>query len=1043
MRQDFDLTNFTAGELSPRLKGRTDYAKYFNGAAELLNFVVMPQGGITRRPGTIFVAPVWNQAAKPRMRRFQFSTTQAYMLEVGANYVRVYADDGLVLNDQAVTGAINNGSGAIRLLLASAAGLYNGNLMTVTGVTGTVEANGLWLINAVTVGASVLGTANNGNGTIRLQVGSTSHFINGSSVLVQSVGGTIEANGTWMILIVDATHVDLQGSVYVNAWTSGGSMEGNDAFAVDLVGSAFVHTYISGGTTSTPVQIPTPYALGDLPTLYFTQSDDVLFITHPSYPAATLSRSSNVQWSYQPLVFRDGPYLDVNATTTTLTTSSGSHQGGRVIFKYGFGGYTYETTPGDASHSVQVVASSTLGINTTPDNVGQGFLATDVGRHLRIKLLASWAWLIIEVVVSPTEVLCSIQPTVYGGAWGSLDGVAWVASTYYPVGVIVANGGHIFQCVQAGVSQNGGSGPQMPGSGATSTLVGDATVVWNFTTGTVTPTTTFWRLGKWSVGVYPYVCSFWQQRLMLPGSNLQPNAIEASVSGDFTNFAPTQQDGTVVDTNALSFVISDDQVDAIQWVKTAGSAQAAQLAIGCVGAEQILQAYSTAQPLTPTNIQVYGETANGSRAIEPLRIGKSLLFFDRPGRKLFEWTFLWQVNGYDTVELSAPSEHITTSGVVAAVYAQAPHRLIWMLLENGSLVSASYNKDQVVFAPTRHVLGGDYYGGPPIVESIDLIPSPDTSYDQLWLSVLRTINGVPFRSIEVFSPWFENDVVPQDEAVFLDCSLSTVPATPGATLTVSGLTNTASSPDLAPSFTGTATLTASANIFNGASVNQVVRIAGGKIVVTDYTSPTVVTGQVIWPLTNLAPQLWPTWSMAPLVSSVNGLGYLGGETVGILGDGADFGTATVTGGGTVSLAGPGAFSPSASLITVGLPFCSAMVTMPFEPQRAAAASSQGKAKRIDTMWMRFHESLGCDFGQRLTDPLTFVQRDKMEAMQTRAASMLMGQAPPLFSGSRQLRPQGGYDEEGQMTARTTSPLPLTILSIYAKADVGLMPQGGG
>jgi len=48
--------NFTAGELSPRLYGRTDLAKYFNGCKTLHNMLVWPHGGVFRRPGTRFVA---------------------------------------------------------------------------------------------------------------------------------------------------------------------------------------------------------------------------------------------------------------------------------------------------------------------------------------------------------------------------------------------------------------------------------------------------------------------------------------------------------------------------------------------------------------------------------------------------------------------------------------------------------------------------------------------------------------------------------------------------------------------------------------------------------------------------------------------------------------------------------------------------------------------------------------------------------------------------------------------------------------------------
>ena len=45
------ITNFTSGELSPRLAGRVDVSKYFNGCQALENFLVQPHGGVTRRSG--------------------------------------------------------------------------------------------------------------------------------------------------------------------------------------------------------------------------------------------------------------------------------------------------------------------------------------------------------------------------------------------------------------------------------------------------------------------------------------------------------------------------------------------------------------------------------------------------------------------------------------------------------------------------------------------------------------------------------------------------------------------------------------------------------------------------------------------------------------------------------------------------------------------------------------------------------------------------------------------------------------------------------
>ena len=49
------LTNFTAGELSPRLDGRNDLSKYPAGCKTLENIVIYPHGAAARRPGTQFI----------------------------------------------------------------------------------------------------------------------------------------------------------------------------------------------------------------------------------------------------------------------------------------------------------------------------------------------------------------------------------------------------------------------------------------------------------------------------------------------------------------------------------------------------------------------------------------------------------------------------------------------------------------------------------------------------------------------------------------------------------------------------------------------------------------------------------------------------------------------------------------------------------------------------------------------------------------------------------------------------------------------------
>ena len=95
-KQLLSIPSFTAGEMSDSMQGRTDFAKYFSAASRIENFVVLPHGPITRRPGTYFVSEVKTSSAKTRLIPFSFSTEQTYVLEFGNQYIRFYKDDGQI-----------------------------------------------------------------------------------------------------------------------------------------------------------------------------------------------------------------------------------------------------------------------------------------------------------------------------------------------------------------------------------------------------------------------------------------------------------------------------------------------------------------------------------------------------------------------------------------------------------------------------------------------------------------------------------------------------------------------------------------------------------------------------------------------------------------------------------------------------------------------------------------------------------------------------------------------------------------------------------
>ncbi len=89
-------SSFNAGELSPRLVGRTDISKYASGALLVQNLIVQPQGGLKHRSGTRFVQEVKDSSTKTRLIPFIVSTVNAYMLEFSNNIVRFYKDEGII-----------------------------------------------------------------------------------------------------------------------------------------------------------------------------------------------------------------------------------------------------------------------------------------------------------------------------------------------------------------------------------------------------------------------------------------------------------------------------------------------------------------------------------------------------------------------------------------------------------------------------------------------------------------------------------------------------------------------------------------------------------------------------------------------------------------------------------------------------------------------------------------------------------------------------------------------------------------------------------
>lgn len=94
-------TALNAGEFSPLMLGRVDYAKYQNGLRVCENFVPLVQGAVRRRSGSRYSAAAKNATRKARVHPFQYSTTAAYILEFGHQYIRFYKNRSQLLSGSA------------------------------------------------------------------------------------------------------------------------------------------------------------------------------------------------------------------------------------------------------------------------------------------------------------------------------------------------------------------------------------------------------------------------------------------------------------------------------------------------------------------------------------------------------------------------------------------------------------------------------------------------------------------------------------------------------------------------------------------------------------------------------------------------------------------------------------------------------------------------------------------------------------------------------------------------------------------------------
>jgi hypothetical protein len=159
-----------------------------------------------------------------------------------------------------------------------------------------------------------------------------------------------------------------------------------------------------------------------------------------------------------------------------------------------------------------------------------------------------------------------------------------------------------------------------------------------------------------------------------------------------------------------------------------------------------------------------------------------------------------------------------------------------------------------------------------------------------------------------------------------------------------------------------------------------------------------------------------SWEFAR--DSVSGLGHLESETVSILGDGSVFPQGAVS-SGAVALERP------ASVVHVGLQYNSDMETLPISTQTDEALG-QGRQKNINRVWLKVNESSGIFVGQSV---------DNLKEAKTRTDE-LYGSPPSLKSEDVEVVLPPSWNDDGNIFARQSDPLPLMITGLVIETSLG-------
>lgn len=278
-----------------------------------------------------------------------------------------------------------------------------------------------------------------------------------------------------------------------------------------------------------------------------------------------------------------------------------------------------------------------------------------------------------------------------------------------------------------------------------------------------------WRMGEFSdARGWPIASTFYKGRLWLFGTATKPQTLWASETSDFESFAPTEPDGSVLDTNAIAYSIDTDQVNTARWLVPSPRG----LLAGTASGEFHITPNNKNAALSPGNIGADPQGDRGSHSnATPTRVSGLVLFPQRGGRKLRQLEYDAIPERFTSPDVAALASHITGGGFLETAYADLPGGTFYGLRPDGKVAALTLDADQKMRAWTLLEFPGA------TVESITAVPDPDGTSSDLYLAMARTIGGATVRTMEWLRDPFDGETEDAADAFMVDAGLTLDSAT--------------------------------------------------------------------------------------------------------------------------------------------------------------------------------------------------------------------------------------------------------------------------